>query len=197
MTSFGVLDARAESARRLINLTMGFHRTQVSRAGMGTSVSRLSAPTFDHLQVQRQATLVRMLSITESFCVDRLLERAETEVEPEGSSVRGLMWDRASTSAVSNWEGIRNSYKAWYNVRPKWEDIEQLVEVRNAIAHGLGQLTRLQRLKLDSTLAKIASAGVRLQSDRIVLDEANLDHARMVCLDLVEDIDLRVQALTP
>lgn len=195
MTSFGVLDARAESACRLINLTMGLHRTQMSRRGTVMPASRLIGPDFDSFQVQRQGTLLRMLSITESFCVDRLLERAEIEVEPEGSSVRAQMWDRASTGAVSNWEGIRNSYKAWYDVRPRWTDIDRLIEVRNAVAHGLGQLTRTQRLKLASTLAKITSAGVRVDAELIILEEANLEHARVVCLDLIEDIDMRVQAL--
>lgn len=195
MSSPGVLEARAESACRLINLTIGFHRSQSIGHARLAFASRLSAPDFDQHQVQRQATLLRMLSIAEAFCVDRILEQAEDEVEPQGSPVRALMWDRASTSAVSNWEGIRRTYKTWYNLRPEWGPVGQFVEVRNAIAHGLGQITRMQRLNLASTLSKIAGAGVLVDEERIVLDESNLNHARIVCLDLIADVDSKVGAL--
>lgn len=195
MRSSALLDERAESASRLINLTMGLHRMQVSRLGKDPAPSRLDAPDFDHLQVLRQATLLRTLSITESFCVDRLLEHAEREVSPYESAVRASIWAKASTGAVSTWDGIRDSYKSWYDIRPDWEPLAQLVEVRNAIAHGLGELTRLQRAKLRSTLTKITGAGVKVDGALIVLEETNLERTRVVCLELIAEIDYRVQAL--
>ncbi|WP_447653030.1 hypothetical protein [Microbacterium sufflavum] len=136
-----------------------------------------------------------MLSIAESFCVDRLLEYAEREVAPQESAVRTSIWAKASTSAVSTWDGIKDSYKSWYDIRPEWEPLTQLVEVRNAIAHGLGELTRLQRVRLESTLTKIAGAGVQVKESRIVLEEENLERTRTVCLTLIGEIDFGVQAL--
>jgi hypothetical protein len=134
-----------------------------------------------------------MLSITESFCVDRLLELAEKEVDPSGSKVRGQIWERASTGAIGNWKSIQDSYKAWYGVQPDWKRLDQLVEVRNAIAHGLGQLTRIQRSKRQSAATKIAQAGVHLDADTIVLEEHNLEQARLACVALITEIDLAVQ----
>lgn len=197
MTPF-VLEVRAESACRLLNLTIGLHRTGVSAPRSNTRpVSRLASPAFDGLQMQRQGTLLRMLSITEHFCADRLLDLAEQEVQPSNSRVRSHMWDRTSAGAIGTWEGIQNSYKQWYAINPGWTRLNQLVEVRNAIAHGLGSLTRLQLAKRQSAVTKITDAGVRLEDDRIVLEEANLDHARKVCVDLITDIDASVQGLPP
>ncbi len=157
--------------------------------------SRLAPPDFDARQVQRQAILLRMISITEAFCVDRLLDLAETDVDPGGSPIRDLIWKKASSSAVSTWSSIQDSYKSWYSLQPAWTKLNELVEVRNAIAHGLGQLTRLQRAK-PGTATKIGQAGIRLSGDRVILEEADLENAHRACLQLVSEVDQLIQAST-
>lgn len=135
-----------------------------------------------------------MISITEAFCVDRLLELAEEEVSPAGNTVRTFIWEKASTSAVSTWSSIQDSYKNWYAMTPSWTELKQLIEVRNAVAHGLGQLTRIQRLRGASI--KITQAKIRLDGDRIVLEEANLSDVRNVCIKLISEIDGLIQEKT-
>ncbi|AMB41643.1 MULTISPECIES: hypothetical protein [Paenarthrobacter] len=137
-----------------------------------------------------------MISITEAFCADRLLELAEDEVSPGGNAIRTLIWEKASTSAVSTWSGIQDAYKNWYEIKPSWTRVNQLIEVRNAIAHGLGQLTRIQRNKRASTTTKIALANIDLNGDNIVLEEANLVNVRNACIALISEIDELVQAKT-
>lgn len=191
-----VLGSRAEAASRLLNQTLGLHLMQtVTSQGARTS-ARLAPPTFDGLQVQRQATFLRMISITEAFCVDRLLELAVEEVLPARNNIRTLIWDKASTSAVSTWPAIQEAYKNWFNVKPSWARINQLIEVRNAIAHGLGQLTRIQRAKRESTVTKVAQAGISLKGDRIVLEEVNLLQAKDACVELISEVDRLVQEKT-
>lgn len=189
-----VLGSRAEAACRLLNQTLGLHRTQIVTTQVAKAPARLAPPAFDGLQVQRQATLLRMLSITEAFCVDRLLDLAEDEFSPAGNQIRTYIWDKASTSAVGNWAGIQEAYKNWCDIKPSWTSINRLTEVRNAIAHGLGQLSRLQRTKRAAVTLKIRQAGIHFSEDRIALEEANLQDVRDVCVDLISELDGLVQA---
>lgn len=184
------MSLRAEAACRLLNLSIGLHRTQVQVLGGRSFVSRLEAPDFDGLQVQRQGILLRMLSITESYCADHLLEVAEVDVEPAASEVRARIWDQSSIGAISTWSGIQDSYKKWFSIRPNWNNLNRLVEVRNSIAHGLGELTRMQRAKRVSTVEKITAAGIRMDGNRIVLEESDLDQAKRHCVALITEIDL-------
>lgn len=193
MTQLSVESLRAEAACRLLNLSLGLHRSQVQVVTGRSFVSRLEAPNFDGLQVQRQGTLLRMLSITESYCADRLLEVAERDVEPTTSEVRARIWNQSSIGAISTWSGIQNSYRKWFSIRPDWNNLDRLVEVRNSIAHGLGELTRMQRAKQMSTVNKITAAGIKMDGNRIVLEERDLDQAKRDCIALITEIDLLTQ----
>ena len=191
-----VLGTRAEAACGLLNQTLGLYRTQATFTQGANVPARLAPPVFDGTQVQRQATFLRMISITEAFCVDRLLELVEVEVSRAGSNILTLIWDRASISAVSTWPNIQDAYKNWYAISPNWTDLNRLIEVRNAIAHGLGQLTRVQRAKRQSTITKIGQANIQVKGDRVVLEEANLQNVKVACVTLISHIDGLVQAST-
>jgi hypothetical protein len=191
-----VVSERAETASRLINLTLGLHRTQLVTVSTGASPPRLGDPFFDGTQVQRQATWLRMISVTENFCADRLLEAAEAEIVPSESVVRSLVWDKASTVAIGSWPAMKEAYNSWFGVKPDWAGVEALIQVRNAIAHGLGELTRLQLRKRPSTAASINRAGVVLADNRIILSEENMQDARDCCAKLIESLDIEVSLKT-
>lgn len=190
-----VVGERAEAAVRLLNMTLGFHRNQIAAATRHSS-RRLSEAGFDGIETQRQATVLRMISITEAFCGDRLLGAAESEVEPAGSKVRNLMWEKAATDAVASWPAVKVAYKKWYDVRPAWAALETLVELRNTIAHGLGELTRQQRSRRQAVVQAFTQAGIRLDGDRVVLTESNVMAARNACVELIEALDLDVAEKT-
>lgn len=190
-----VVTERAESAIALLNQTLGFHRTRAI-SSPSTPVSRLGTTGLDLAQVQRQSTLVRLISITEAFCGDRLLILAETQIEPSSNTIREMMWNKASTSAVSTWSALQDAYKDWFAVSGVWTDINRLVEARNAIAHGLGELTRMQKSKGASVRTKIAAAGIKIVGSTLVLEEGDLERARDSCRDLIEKVDLAVTAHT-
>lgn len=190
-----IVGERAEAAVRLLNMTLGFHRNQIAAVTRRHS-RRLGEPGLDGLQTQRQATVLRMISITEAFCGDRLLGVAESEVEPAGSTVRNIMWQRASTDAVGSWPSMKAAYKKWYGVRPVWTNLETLVDVRNSIAHGLGELTRQQRSQRQALVQAFTRAGIGLDGDRVVLTEGNVTEARNACVELIQGLDLEVTAKT-
>ncbi|MEX0153479.1 hypothetical protein [Microbacterium sp. LMI1-1-1.1] len=196
MTLPPVASERAESASRLLNLTLGLHRIQSATPERSDSKPRLGDPAFDGVQVQRQATWLRLISITETFCADRLLDAAEAEVAPDGSPIRGLVWDKASTAAISSWPAMKDAYNSWYGIKPNWAKVETLIEVRNAIAHGLGELTRFQRRKRSSLVTKFNHAGVHLSGNRVVISENNLSDVRDGCSELIVLLDAEVAIRT-
>lgn len=137
-----------------------------------------------------------MISITEFFCVDRLLDLAERDVVPNGNVIRDLIWQKASAGAVGTWQAIQETYKSWYNIKPSWTEINQVLQVRNAIAHGLGQLTRVQQNTRSATVGKITTAGFALNGNRVVIEEANLVEVKRICIALITEVDSKVQIAT-
>jgi hypothetical protein len=196
MTLPVVLSSRAEASCRLLYQTLGLHRVQSSSTAGVALPQRLAPVTFDGTQVQRQATLLRLISVTEAFCTDRLLGVAENHMSPAGSPVRAAIWDKASTSSVSTWSGIESAYKSWLAVEPSWTRIRQLTEVRNSIAHGLGTLTRVQLKTRRSVVGKMSAAKVKLDGDRVLLEDENLEAACDACIELISEIDHLVQLRT-
>ena len=65
---------------------------------------------------------------------------------------------------------------------------------RNAVAHGLGKLTRRQLRSEQSVKSKLKTAGIRVGDNRIALSDDSLAAAASACRDFIERLDLAVQA---
>jgi hypothetical protein len=109
---------------------------------------------------------------------------------PGSCAVPGALMSEMSAGAPIEGEvgafGVsRTLTKIWCDIKPSWARLNQLIEFRNAIAHGLGQLTRVQRAKRASAATQIALAKIRLSGDRIVLEEANLQNVKDACAALI------------
>jgi hypothetical protein len=69
------------------------------------------------------------------------------------------------------WEARRESYERIHAVRlgecPHWANLRTGVEIRNAIAHGLGTLTVRQRAEVSRWQRRFPEVGVRLDGYRI------------------------------
>jgi hypothetical protein len=154
---------------------------------------RLPGLEDDREQLQCQATLVRLLSITEAFCAERLLEEVEQIMIPSRHQTVSNLWDDAAIDATRSWEAQKGAYKQWLGVKHDWKAVEQLAEARNAVAHGLGSLTRRQRRTEQSVTQKLNAAGIKLEKGRLVLSDAILANAASVCREFVEQIDLAIQ----
>ncbi|GEB45799.1 hypothetical protein MTE01_17440 [Microbacterium testaceum] len=115
-------------------------------------------------------------------------------MDPGSNQIRELVWVKASTNAVSTWKLIQETYKNWFDVKGIWAEIDRLLEARNAIAHGLGSLTRTQQKKGDSARAKITAAGIAIVGTQIQLTEQDLERARNVCRNLIEAVDKGVSS---
>ena len=184
------LSLAAEESIALLYQTLGFH-DEAAHASTSESErrGRLARVTSDVRQIQRQATVLRMVSITESFCARLLLEAGEASVRPATNPIVSILWDRASVDATGTWEAQRDAFKKWFGVTPDWQALDSWATIRNAIAHGLGVLTRRQLQNRTSTLAKIHRVGVTVADNRLVLTDDDLRNAARACRDLIVELD--------
>ena len=139
-----VQSLRAEGAIALLRQTLAQHKTLAARIPLDNPRRRLAAPRRDRVQVQRQATFIRLISITESFCAVRLTEYVENVVDITAHSISSLIWETAAIDATGSWSRQKDAYKKWLGLSPNWKNVEGFIEARNAVAHGLGTLTRRQ-----------------------------------------------------
>lgn len=188
MTSWVPTD-RAEAATRLLFQTLAGHRALIAAFPRPKRTRRLAPAVTDRAQIQRQATLVRLVSITESFCAERLLLCAEDQIQPAGKEVTSKIWEEAALDATRTWDSQKKAFKDWLSVTPDWKQIEGLAEARNAVAHGLGALTRRQRRAHQSTMTKLNRTGILVQNDQVVLTDADLVRAAQDCRDLIGEVD--------
>ena len=95
-----VVSARAEAASALLFHTLGAHRVTV--AAMRTRrASRLAmAAPLDAEQIQCQATLVRLLSITESFTAELMTTAVDSAVSRAASAAVNNIWEDQGQNVI-------------------------------------------------------------------------------------------------
>lgn len=184
-----VFSDRAEGALRSINLVIGQHQRAVSHLSIQRP-TRLRPDVYDAKHSLQQSAIARVASIAESFCVDRLMSLAISELEPDRSPVRRAIFDDALKGATGTWSSIRSAFSEWHGVKPNWRPLEGVQEVRNAIAHGLGRLTHRQASSRIATVERIRRIGLDVDSsDRLILTDEDVFKVASVCAQLIRDVD--------
>jgi hypothetical protein len=189
-----VITVEAEDASALLFQTLGAHRIAVTALRPRPSPRLPSGAILDAEQIQCQSTLVRLLSITESFTSQLLLREIDQAAARAQSASIDTIWDDAAIRGTGTWHEQQSAYSNWLGVKEDWKVVEQLAEARNAVAHGLGALTRRQLRHEASVRRKLKEAGITLTGIRIVLSDAALASAAADCRDLIRRIDVAVQA---
>jgi hypothetical protein len=189
-----VVSIEAETASKLLFQTLGAHRKAVAALHPGAPARLAPASASGSEQIQCQATLVRLLSITESFTAQLLLGEVDKAAARAASSSIDSVWEDAAIKGTNSWKEQKASYKSWLGVDTDWKVEERLAEARNAVAHGLGALTRRQLRNEQSVRDKLKMAGITMVGVRIVLSDAALASAAADCRDLIHRVDLAVQA---
>lgn len=191
------LTTEAEEASVLLFKTLGAHRRVVANFRPAPRPRLHSMTRADAEQLQCQATLVRLLSITESFTAQLLLREMDQLVARANSRSADVMWDQAGIRATGSWREQRDAYKKWFDINNSTVDwvpvAERLAEARNAVAHGLGALTRRQLRNVAATERALKAVGIPLVNGRIVLSDATLASAATACRDLITQLDHAMQ----
>jgi hypothetical protein len=175
-----VVTAEAEEASALLFYTLGAHRTAMAALRPLRPPRLPSGRIPDTEQIQCQSTLVRLLSITESFASQLLVQEIDRYAARAQSVAIDRIWDDAAIRGTNTWNEQKESYAKWLGVTVDWKVVERLAEARNAIAHGLGTLTRRQLRKEASVRSKLREAGIALNGIRIILSDAALSSAASV-----------------
>ena len=172
--------------------TLGAHRTQIS--GMtATPPARLGTSGHDRFQVAHQATLIRKASITEAYCADALLAAAEALAQPSTTSTMQTMWEELAISATRTWKDQQSAFKNWVGVTIKWDTIDGMADARNAVAHGLGSLTRQQLRNEARVRSRLTKVGLSVTGRDIQLTDTTLQGLAIKCRDFILDLDQKVQ----
>lgn len=188
-----VPSTEAEAASALLFRTLGAHRTATAAIRQRPRPRLHRLPGEDPIQDQCQATLVRLLSITEAFASELLSREVDHAIAGAATATAGKVAEDAVIRGTGTWSDQQRSYKDWLGVNEDWKAVERLAEARNAVAHGLGKLTRRQMRSEQSTKAKLIAAGITVDKNKVVLSEDNLAAAASACRDFVERLDLAVQ----
>jgi hypothetical protein len=188
-----VASQRAEDAASLIMRTVGAHRTHLAAMAVPPR-ARLSTPRHNPHQVAHQATLIRLASITEAYCAGALIAATEALAQPSRTQTMQQMWDEMAISATRTWKDQQAAYKNWVGVTIKWDTVDGLADARNAIAHGLGSLTRQQVLKEAAVRGRLVKVGITLVGRDLELSDTSLHGLALRCRDFILDLDVRIQA---
>jgi len=146
---------------------------------------------YDPLTTNRESCYFRIISITEAFTDVLSHTLFEQRLTSQQDLVQRLLEEVERRSAMS-WSAREDAFKAFHSVPisqlPRYREFRAGVEVRNAIAHGLGSLTLAQRRK-PQLRSQLASIDVRVVDSRIALTEASLHRAVDFSTGLVLDLD--------
>jgi hypothetical protein len=188
-----VLSAEAEDATALLRSTVAQH--------VAVERTLLRAPGFPRGRLaaisaggqRRQATLTRLVSITEAFLARRLIDRAESRVVPTADSIREAVWAKAEDTATGSWVNLASHYNTWLGVPlSRSDDFKRIlvhVEARNAVAHGVGELTRRQRRRGEALTRSLSDEGYLLVGSRVEVSEAVLRAASSLAVRVVSFVD--------
>ncbi|MBQ9055501.1 hypothetical protein [Rhodococcus sp. (in: high G+C Gram-positive bacteria)] len=185
----------AEQSCRLLNETYAGHLDAIAAiAAGGTRVRRFATPDkLDREQIQRQATLIRFLAITESFSTERLHAEMDKIISALGHDGVRTMWLEAHQAAIMGWEKQQTAYTKWLNIpKTEWTDLLVLTQARNAAAHGSGRLTWFQQKNektLNALKVNLKRQLIDVTGSRIVLSEEAIERAAGTCTEFIRSID--------
>lgn len=166
--------------------------TPVGAASARLGAARLGGLTEGELRVQ--AAFFRLVSVTEAY-LDALSMQELQRAQPFTGQPLQTMLTEHEITATANWRSRTQNYKDYHGVRlgplPGHTSVMAAVQVRNAIAHGLGRLTARQRGNADLA-TQVARLDVSIGSGRMHLAGTTLALTHVACADLIKAVDVAV-----
>lgn len=147
----------------------------------------------------REAALLRLVSVIEAYVDAVSMFRMGLVVDSSHVLVAKMLED-FEVGSSSTWQQRHDSYEGYHKFslrsRAGWQVVSASIEVRNCLAHGLGNLTAKQRGKttLPTTVGVIA---VSVGSNRMHLGATTVATVGRGCDDFVRDIDAAIDLVQP
>lgn len=156
-------------------------------------------------QARAQSTLLRLVSIIEAHTAAELIVRMESQVPPPRSVILEKIHTDAEDQVLGAWARTMDAYAAFFGIKRtgfvEWPKVQALIDARNAVAHGLGALTRRQtRKNLPQLVNALKSIDIPVVGLEVSLSEKALISNAMRGRDFVLWLDMllmRYDAATP
>lgn len=189
----------AERTTRSLMATLAQHRRQeaiLTSIPQEVGRVRILPNATRSAEIRRHAAMVRMVSIVETFMANGLVARLEAQIPAPRAEILEDVYTRAEDAAISSWPKLTDHYQLWLHVPisqrscPAWRQIEAMVNVRNAIAHGLGELTRRMARKDIAALGRdFATIDVEIVGTALLMRESSLRKAAFAGREFVNWLD--------
>ena len=142
--------------------------------------------------------MTQLLAIAEEFARSTLESRC-SELERRYGGITANLLREVRRQGDESWERLRALYTLTglrLSAAPMDQAVLGYVEARNAIAHGLGRLTPKQLRNRDRAVSLLRQAGIRTDSDRLVIGVATVEHCATTIADWITWIDERANIPT-
>lgn len=194
MTRRHVRSQAAEDTLFLLRQTFADGARDVGLSGFGRHGGGVGLPgTYDPRAVRRQGCYLRLVSLVEAFVdgTSSVLFQAELA---GASAVASSLLEQAEAAAVKGWPDREEAFRKYFGTpltaRDRHVELKKLTDVRNAIAHGVGQLTPRQRNA--ATRQRLADVQVPVRDNWVVLTDEALKVCLDTCVAFVDALDLAV-----
>jgi len=186
--------ALTEEAQQLLAATYAdFDRATPARR-IGRMVGSGPLGAYDSNRVRCESAYLRLISIVEAYVDSLCSELFRQQTSHQGPMFRALV-AAAEARASTNWDERKTAFNDYHSVSlsscSRWSEVDAGIYVRNAIAHGLGSLTRRQRSQ--KVRSKIRSVDVAVVDNRLVLTDVALVRCLSFSNDFIRSIDTGVR----
>lgn len=192
-----VLSDRAERAGAELMFAWAAHR-RWRRQQRLTSLGRLGRSGSDGLSPIGYLTLPHIAAVAEEYSRSMLLACSEPLV-PQTHAILDELWEDAERRAET-WPGQEKAWRGWHGIdiarEQPYQELRGVIEARNAIVHGIGELTKRQTRGKDGgkkVIAALKKVGIRVSGRKVVVD----DEAMKTCIDTARGfigwLDLEIQ----
>lgn len=164
-----------------------------SSVSAGSRARRVAREQKSQMTLQ-ESGILRVVSITEAF-MDGLSRQTLIPNIDERNQFQAAIFEQFEINSSANWPSRLTVYKDKHGI--KWKDcpghrqFDAAIQLRNCIAHGLGQLT--PRQQRDSGLGKQMSlVDVRVGGARMHISNSTLPLVSGLCSSLIRHIDQQI-----
>jgi hypothetical protein len=190
-----VVTQATEDAERLLMATFVDLTLSATRQAWGRHLRVLprAMKAYDPIAVRQESCYLRMVSIVEAY-VDVISSDILRVEYARSSSLTQSLIEAAEVNFTRGWPDREKAFNDHFGIRltklPTHKDLKCATDVRNAIAHGVGQLTPRQRTA--ATRARMASIGVTVRDNYVVLDAGSVRTCRDVSMAFMRELDAQL-----
>lgn len=173
------------------NRTLAIYRQQNVSGAEDWQPAEMSHGWMMTSDFYTQSAILALVSIAEEFSLSRLVELAE-ERSPAHRLVE-LLWESELGRSADTWSQRDTLLARYFGITagsfPLRAALVGFIDARNAIAHGLGSLTRKQQQHQSKISARLAQAGITMERHALMLQPTNVENCAMVVTEYVLWLD--------